>query len=122
VVRHKKAESLSWTETGRKFDVLPKLVQQSEALYEQGKLTQEARRRSVSPGQAEFGRMRSELSRLKMDNAILKNSPRIANPLRIGLDRKTQLASGLRHDHAFIDNQLHRLCAVLVRERSLQDI
>ena len=27
VVRHKKAENLSWAECGRKFDVLPKLVQ-----------------------------------------------------------------------------------------------
>ena len=28
VVRHKKAENLSFVETGKKFDVLPKLVQQ----------------------------------------------------------------------------------------------
>jgi transposase len=74
VVRHKKAENLSWAETGRKFDVLPKLVQQWEALYEQGRLTQEAGRRTVSPEQAELSRMRSELSRLKMENAILKKA------------------------------------------------
>ena len=30
VVRHKKAENLSFVECGRKFDVLPKLVQQWE--------------------------------------------------------------------------------------------
>jgi transposase len=74
VVRHKKAENLSWAETGRKFDVLPKLVQQWEALYEQGLLTQEAGRRSVSPEQAELSRMRSENSRLKMEVAILKKA------------------------------------------------
>lgn len=74
VVRHKKAENLSWAETGRKFDVLPKLVRKWEALYEAGKLTQEAGRRSVSPEQAELSRMRSELSRLKMENAILKKA------------------------------------------------
>jgi transposase-like protein len=62
VVRHKKAENLSWAETGRKFDVLPKLVQQWEALYEQGKLTQQAGRRSVSPVQAELSRVRRELA------------------------------------------------------------
>ena len=74
VVRHKKAENLSWSETGRKFDVLPKLVQQWEALYEAGKLTQEAARRLVSPEQAELSRMRSENSRLKMEVAILKKA------------------------------------------------
>ncbi len=40
VVRHKKAESLSATECGRKFDVLPKLIQHWEKQYEAGKLTQ----------------------------------------------------------------------------------
>lgn len=74
VVRHKKAENLSYVETGRKFDVLPKLVQQWERLYEAGKLTAEAGRRAVSPEQAELARMRSELSRVKMENAILKKA------------------------------------------------
>lgn len=74
VVRHKKAENLSWAETGRKFEVLSKLVQQWEGLYEAGKLTQSAGRRTVSPEQAEMSRMRSENSRLKMENAILKKA------------------------------------------------
>lgn len=34
VVRHKKAENLSFVETGKKFDVLPKLAQQWEKRYE----------------------------------------------------------------------------------------
>ncbi len=72
VVRHKKAENLTFAETGKKFDLLPKLVQQWEKLYQAGALTQGAGRRAVSPEQAEIGRMKSELSRLKMENATLK--------------------------------------------------
>jgi transposase len=74
VVRHKRAENLSWAETGRKFDVLPKLVQQWERLYERGLLTPQAGRRAVSPEQAQLSRMRSENSRLKMEVAILKKA------------------------------------------------
>ena len=74
VVRHKKAESLSFAETGKKFDVLPKLVQQWEKQYEAGELTKDAGRRTVSPEQAEIGRMKSELSRLKMEVSILKKA------------------------------------------------
>jgi transposase len=74
VVRHKRAENLTLLETGRKFDVLPKLVQRWEEQYAAGELTQEAGRRSVSPEQAELTRMKSELSRLKMENAILKKA------------------------------------------------
>ena len=48
VVRYKKAESLSFVETGKKFDVLPKLVQQWEKLYESGQLTAAVGRRTVS--------------------------------------------------------------------------
>ena len=44
VVRHKKAENLTFAECGRKFDVLPKLVQQWEKQYEGGQLTQAAGR------------------------------------------------------------------------------
>ena len=47
VVRHKTAENLSFVETGKKFDVLPNLVQQWEKLYEAGALTQGAGRRAV---------------------------------------------------------------------------
>ena len=45
VVRHKKPENLSWADCGRKFDVLPKLVQQWEKQYEAGELTAAAGRR-----------------------------------------------------------------------------
>ena len=74
VVRHKKAENLSFVETGKKFDVLPKLVQQWEKLYESGQLTAAAGRRTVSPEQAEIARMRAENSRLKMEVSILKKA------------------------------------------------
>ena len=74
VVRHRKAENLSFADVGKRFDVLPKLVQQWEKQYEAGALTQQAGRRQVSPEQAEIGRMKSELSKLKMENAILKKA------------------------------------------------
>ena len=74
MVGHKKAENLTATQTGSKFDVSPKLVQQWEKLYEAGALTQAAGRRTVSPEQAEIGRMKSERSKLKMENAILKKA------------------------------------------------
>ena len=71
VVRHKKAENLSWADCGRKFDVLPKLVQHWEKQYEAGQLTIAAGRRAVSPEQAEISRLRAELSRAKMEESIL---------------------------------------------------
>ena len=74
LVHHKKAEHLGFVETGKKFDVLPKLVQQWEKLYESGKLTVEAGRRSVSPEQAEIARLKAELSRTKMELSIVKKS------------------------------------------------
>ena len=74
VVRHRKAEHLSWADAGKAFDVLPKLVKDWEALYDKGLLTGEAGRRTVSPEQAQIGALRSELSRLKMENQILKKA------------------------------------------------
>ena len=74
VVRHRKAENLSWADAGKAFDVLPKLVKEWEALYDKGLLTGEAGRRTVSPEQAQIGALRSELSRLKMENQILKKA------------------------------------------------
>ena len=67
VVRHKKAENLTATQTGAKFDLLPKRVQQWEKQYQADALTQDAGRRTVSPEQAEIGPM-------KMENAILKKA------------------------------------------------
>ena len=74
VVRHKKAENLSLADCGRKFDVLPKLIQHWEQQYEAGELTVAAGRRSVSPEQAEITRLRAELSRSKMEVSILKKA------------------------------------------------
>ena len=74
VVRHKKAEKLTLAECGRKFDVLPKLIQDWEKQYEAGQLTVAAGRRSVSPEQAEITRLRAELSRAKMEVSILKKA------------------------------------------------
>jgi transposase len=74
VVRHRKAENLTLAECGRKFDVLPKLIQDWEKQYEGGQLTVAAGRRSVSPEQAEITRLRAELSRAKMEVSILKKA------------------------------------------------
>jgi transposase len=74
VVRHKKAENLSWAECGRKFEVLPKLIQHWEKQYESGDLTVAAGRRAVSPEQAEITRLRADLSRAKMEVSILKKA------------------------------------------------
>ena len=79
VVRHRKAENLSWADAGKAFDVLPKRVKEWEALYDKGLLTGEAGRRTVSPEQAQIGALRSELSRLNMENQILKKAA--AQPL-----------------------------------------
>ena len=72
VVRHKKAENLSASECGRKFDVLPKLVPHWEKQYEAGKLAQAVGRRAVSPEQAEITRLRDKLTRARMEVSILK--------------------------------------------------
>ena len=74
VVRHKKAENLSFVETGKKFDVLPKLVQRWEKRCESGQLTAAAGRRTVSPEQAEIARLKAELSRAKMELSIVKKA------------------------------------------------
>ena len=74
VVRHKKAENLSFADIGRKFDVLPKLVQHWEKQYEAGELTVAAGRRAISPEQAENPRLRAELSRARMEVSILKKA------------------------------------------------
>lgn len=74
VVRHKKAENLNFAECGRKFDVLPKLIQHWEKQYEAGELTVLAGRRAISPEQAEIARLRAELSQSKMEVSILKKA------------------------------------------------
>lgn len=56
VLRHKKAESHSFTERGRKFDVLQKLIQEKEKQYEPGQLIDAAGHRTVNPEQAEITR------------------------------------------------------------------
>ena len=76
VVRHRKAENLSWADTGKAFDVLPKLVKDWEARYDKGLLIGEAGSHTVSSEQAQIGALRSERSRLKMEDQILKKQRR----------------------------------------------
>ena len=74
VVRPKKAENLTPADCGRKFDVLPKLIQYGEKQYDAGQLTVAAGRREVSPEQAEITRLRAELSRSKRAVSLLKKA------------------------------------------------
>ena len=74
VVRHKKAENLTFAESARKFDILPKLIQHWEKQYDAGQLTVAAGRRAVSPDQAEISRLRAELSRSKIEVSLLKKA------------------------------------------------
>jgi transposase len=74
VVRRKKAENLSFVETGKNFDVLPKLVQQWEKPCESGRLKAEAGRRTVPPEQTEIARLKAELSRAKIELLIVKKA------------------------------------------------
>lgn len=78
VVRHKKAENLTFAECGHKFDVLPKLIQQWETQYEAGQLTAAAASRAASPEQAEITRLRAGLSRSRMEVSILKTAVYVA--------------------------------------------
>lgn len=74
VVRHKKVENLTRAECARKFDVVPKLIEQREKLYDAGQLKLAAGRRAVSPEQAEIAELRAELSRSKMEVRIQKKA------------------------------------------------
>jgi len=74
VVRHRKAENLTFAECGRKFEILPKLIQDWEKQYEARQLTALAGRRAVSPEQAENARLRAKQSRAKMEVSILKKT------------------------------------------------
>jgi transposase len=74
VVRHRKAENLTFSECAHKFDVLPKLIKHWEKQCEAGELTTAAGRRSVSPEQSEITRLRAELSRSRMEVSILKKA------------------------------------------------
>ena len=74
VMRRKKAENLTLTECGHKFDVLPKLIQHRETQYEAGQLTAAASRRAARPEQAEITRLRAVPSRSRMEVSILKKA------------------------------------------------
>ena len=86
VVRHRQAGNLSFAECGRKFEILPKLIQDWEKQYEAGQLTAVAGRRAVSPEQAENARLRAELSRARISVAIrIRKPPRTPKvPIRFG--------------------------------------
>jgi transposase-like protein len=81
VVHHRKTENLSLAECGRKFDVLPKLVQWWKKQYEAGQLTAAAGRCAVSREQTETIRLRAELSRAKMSQETKSVSSGTLGPL-----------------------------------------
>ena len=114
MVRHRKAEKLSWSDAGKAFDVLRKLVKDWEALCDKGLLTGEAGRRMVSPEQDQIGALRSELSRLKMENQILKKQRR--NRWRV----QPPLCAGEPVKYAFMKEDLVLLFAIAVICRVLR--
>ena len=74
MVRHNKAENLTFAECGHKFDKLPKLIQQWETQYEAGQVAAAALRRAASREKTEIARLRAELSRSRMEVSTLKKT------------------------------------------------
>lgn len=75
VVWHKNVENLTRAECARKFDVVPKLIEQREKLYDAGQSKLAAGRRAVSPEQAEIADLRAELSCSKIEVRLQKKEP-----------------------------------------------
>ncbi|MCO6429018.1 MAG: transposase [Nitrosomonas communis] len=73
-VKLKRDQNLTNIEVGRRLDVLPKLIQRWDKQYEAGELTPDKVKRCISPEQQEISELRAQLSRLKMENAILKKA------------------------------------------------
>ncbi len=70
----KQAEGLSYRDVGRRLDALPKLVEDWGKQYQAGMLLPEKAKRRIAPEQQEISELKSHLSRLKMENAILKKA------------------------------------------------
>jgi len=73
-VKMKRDQELSYGEVGRRLEVEPRLIRRWERACEAGKLTPQSSKRAVSPEQHELSKLRAELSRVKMENAILKKA------------------------------------------------
>lgn len=65
-------QNLTYIGAGRRLDVLPKPIQRWDKQYKAGKLMPDKAKRCISPEQQEISELRAQLSRLKMENAILK--------------------------------------------------
>jgi transposase len=75
-VKLKREQALTYAEVGRRLNVSPRLLRHWEKQYDAGELTPEQAKRRISPESQEISELRAQVSRLKMENAILKNLSR----------------------------------------------
>lgn len=73
-VKMVKEQGLSRGEVGRRLEIDSRMIKKWEQAYAAGKFNAGDIKRAVSPEQQEVSKLRAELSRLKMENAILKKA------------------------------------------------
>jgi transposase len=73
-VKLKREQALTYAEVGRRLNVSPRLIRHWEKQYDAGELTPEQAKRRISPESQEISELRAQVSRLKMENAILKKA------------------------------------------------
>ena len=83
-VKLKREQALTYAEVGRRLNVSPRLIRHWEKQYDAGELTPEQAKRRISPESQEISELRAQVSRLKMENAILKNLSRGRTPTQRG--------------------------------------
>ena len=67
-------QGYSCAQAGKHLGVLPKLIKEWIAKYQEGKLIAGAPRLRVTPEQQELARLRQEVQRLKIERDILKKA------------------------------------------------
>lgn len=73
-VKLKRDEGLTYAEAGRRLGVLPRLIKDWEAALEAGELAQGRAKRRITAEQQQISELRSRVSRLEMENEILKKA------------------------------------------------
>jgi transposase len=73
-VKMVKDQGLDRAEAGKRLGVEPRLIRAWEQAYEAGRLGGGQVKRAVSGEQQEIAKLRAELSRVRMENAILKKA------------------------------------------------
>ena len=73
-VKLKRDQGLTYAEAGRRLDVLPRLIKDWEAALDAGQLAPGKAKRRITVEQQQISELRSRVSRLEMENAILKKA------------------------------------------------